>query len=80
MSILSWDDFEDDEPKQAAQKQQPAPVEPQKAIDTPMVSDARNEPSRVAAAQPARTNQSTTKHSTDSLARASAALDRKSVV
>jgi len=27
MSILSWDDFEDDEPKQAAPAQQPAPVE-----------------------------------------------------
>ena len=53
MSILSWDDFEDDEPKQTAQAQQSTPIEPQKAPNPQVVSDARNEPTRVAAAQPA---------------------------
>ena len=32
MSILSWDDFEDDSQKPAAPEQQPAPVEPQKRL------------------------------------------------
>jgi len=40
MSILSWDDFEDDSQKPAAPEQQPAPVEPQKATNSQMVSDA----------------------------------------
>jgi len=42
MSILSWDDFEDDSQKPAAPEQQPAPVEPQKATNSQMVSDAGN--------------------------------------
>ena len=75
MSILSWDDFEDDEAKQAAPEHQPAPVESQKATHSQMVSDAHNTSSDVATAQPVRANQRTAKHSTDSMARASAALE-----
>ena len=52
MSILSWDDFEDDEAKQAAPEHQPAPVESQKATHSQMVSDAHNTSSDVATAQP----------------------------
>ena len=37
MSILSWDDFEDDEQKQAAQAHQPAPVEQKKTTDSQVV-------------------------------------------
>ena len=51
MSILSWDDFEDDSQKPAAPEQQPAPVEPQKATNSQMVSDAGNASPDVAAAQ-----------------------------
>ena len=79
MSILSWDDFEDDEQKPTAQANQPAPVEPQKTAHSQMVSDAQHEPSSVATAQPARTYSAGTSNSTDSLAKASIALEQLDV-
>ena len=75
MSILSWDDFEDDSQKPAAPEHKSAPVEPQKATNSQVVSDERNEPSSVAAPQPARTAARTSTDSTDPLARASNALE-----
>jgi len=75
MSILSWDDFEDDSQKPAAPEHKSASIDPQKAVNTQMVSDAHNTSSDVATAQPATARQGGTKHSTDSLARASAALE-----
>lgn len=74
MSILSWDDFEDDAPKQTAQQHQSKTIEPQKTTDTPLVSDAEPSSPHVAATQSSGTSATGTEHSTDSLARASAAL------
>jgi Ribonucleotide reductase, beta subunit len=79
MSILSWDDFEDDSQKPAAPEQQPTPVEPKKTANPQMVSDASNTSSNVAAAQPAAAPRSAGSNSTDSLARASASLDQLDV-
>ena len=79
MSILSWDDFEDDEPKQAAQANQPAPVEPKKTTDSQVVSNAQHSSPNLAAAQPTRTNSSRATDPTDPLARASNALENLDV-
>ncbi|HAA05857.1 MAG TPA: ribonucleotide-diphosphate reductase subunit beta, partial [Acinetobacter schindleri] len=79
MSILSWDDFEDDSQKPAAQTQQPAPVEPQKASNSQVVPDASNTSSDVAATQPLRATQNRGSNPTDSLARASASLEQLDV-
>jgi len=79
MSILSWDDFEDDSQKPAAPEHKSAPVEPQKAHDTQMVSHAEQPQTTVAAAQPAAAPRSRTTDSTDPLARASNALDQLDV-
>ena len=79
MSILSWDDFEDDSQKPAAPEHKPAPVEPQKAYDTQMVSDAEQPQTPVAAAQPAAAPRGGATDSTDPLARASNALDQLDV-
>jgi ribonucleoside-diphosphate reductase beta chain len=51
MSILSWDDFEDDE-KNTAVAAKPTPVAPKKADPAPLVSAASSPASSVAAAQP----------------------------
>ncbi|MBR5556714.1 MAG: ribonucleotide-diphosphate reductase subunit beta, partial [Acinetobacter sp.] len=75
MSILSWDDFEDDSQKPAVPEHKSARIEPQKATDSQMVSDAHHTPSDVAAAQPATAPSKRTVYSTDSMARASAALE-----
>ena len=79
MSILSWDDFEDDSQKPAAPEHKPAPVEPQKAYDTQMVSDAEQPQTPVAATQPAAAPRSGATDSTDPLARASNALEQLDV-
>jgi ribonucleoside-diphosphate reductase beta chain len=55
MSILSWDDFEDDSQKPAAPEHKSAPVEPQKAANPQMVSAAEQPQKNVATAQPAST-------------------------
>ena len=74
MSILSWDDFEDDSQKPAAPEHKSAPVEPQKAPTAPLVSDAEPSSPRVANVQPAGTATSRSTDSTDSVARASESL------
>ena len=74
MSILSWDDFEDDSQKTAAPEHKSAPVEPQKAPTAPLVSDAEPSSPRVANVQPAGTATSRSTDSTDSVARASESL------
>ncbi|MCO8088494.1 ribonucleotide-diphosphate reductase subunit beta [Acinetobacter indicus] len=79
MSILSWDDFEDDSQKPAAPEHQPTPVEPQKAANPQVVPAAEQPQTHVAAAQPAATPRSGSANSTDSLARASASLEQLDV-
>ncbi|MPW45250.1 ribonucleotide-diphosphate reductase subunit beta [Acinetobacter guerrae] len=74
MSILSWDDFEDDSQKPAAPEHKSAPIEPQKTPATPLVSDAEPSSSRVANVQSTGTNSSRSTDSTNSLARASESL------
>ena len=75
MSILSWDDFEDDSQKPAAPEHKSAPVEPQKAADPQMVSAAEQPQKNVATAQSASTPRSRSTNSADPLARASNALE-----
>ncbi|KAK0343077.1 hypothetical protein LTR94_019663 [Friedmanniomyces endolithicus] len=75
MSILSWDDFEDDSQKPAAPEHKSAPVEPQKAANPQMVSAAEQPQKNVATAQPASTPRSRSTNSADPLARASNALE-----
>ncbi|GAA5008251.1 ribonucleotide-diphosphate reductase subunit beta [Acinetobacter puyangensis] len=76
MSILSWDDFDDDSQKSATKTAQPAPVAPQKAPVSQVVSDAQPTPQSVAATQ---SNQPSaagrTTDSTDPLVRASKSLE-----
>ena len=74
MSILSWDDFEDDTQKPTAPEHKSASLESQKTVDTQVVSDA--EPSSPRVADPQSTGASTVRSTnpTDSLARASEAL------
>ena len=74
MSILSWDDFEDDAPKQAPQANKSAPVEPEKKTDSQVVSDAQPSSQNLAAAQSVGTHSNRTTDSTDSLVRASESL------
>ena len=79
MSILSWDDFEDDSQKSAAPEQQPTPVQPQKAVDSQVVSHTEQPQTHVATAQPATTYRGAAADSTDPLARASHALNNLDV-
>lgn len=79
MSILSWDDFEDDEQKQAAQAHQPAPVEQKKTTDSQVVSDTKQSSQNVATTQSAGTYTARSTNPTDSLARASHALEKLDV-
>ncbi|MCH4248743.1 ribonucleotide-diphosphate reductase subunit beta [Acinetobacter populi] len=76
MSILSWDDFDDDSQKSATKTAQPAPVAPQKAPVPQVVSDAQPTPQSVAGTQ---SNQPSaagrTTDSTDPLVRASKSLE-----
>ncbi|KAA8734484.1 ribonucleotide-diphosphate reductase subunit beta [Acinetobacter qingfengensis] len=75
MSILSWDDFEDDKQKPSTQPQKSEPVQTQKASASQVVSHAESQTQNVGSAQP---NQPSTAgiatDSTDPLARASASL------
>lgn len=79
MSILSWDDFEDDSQKPAAPEHQSAPVEPKKTANPQVVSDAQQPQKSVATAQPAATPRSPSTNSADPLARASNALNHLDV-
>ena len=74
MSILSWDDFEDDSQKPVTPEPKSAPVQPQEAPDSQVVSDSQPSSPNVATAQPVGTSTSATTDSTDSLARASESL------
>ncbi len=74
MSILSWDDFEDDAPKQAPQAHKSAPVEPQKTSDSQVVSDAQPSSPNLAAAQSTGTFTSRSADTSDSLVRATESL------
>jgi ribonucleoside-diphosphate reductase beta chain len=74
MSILSWDDFEDDSQKPVTPEPKSAPVQPQEAPDSQVVSDSQPSSPNVANAQPVGTSTSATTDSTDSLARASESL------
>ncbi|MHA3050825.1 ribonucleotide-diphosphate reductase subunit beta [Acinetobacter sp. ANC 4641] len=80
MSILSWDDFEDDSQKQVTPEPKSAPVQPQEAPDSKMVSDSQPSSQNVANAQPTATHTSATADSADSLARASESLKNLDVV
>lgn len=79
MSILSWDDFEDDSQKPTAPEHKSAPIDTQKTVNTQVVSDSEQSSPRVAAAQPAGTSTVRSTDSADSLARASAALEHLDV-
>ena len=78
MSILSWDDFEDDSQNRLHLNSSLRPSS-RKTANPQMVSDASNTSSNVAAAQPAAAPRSAGSNSTDSLARASASLDQLDV-
>ena len=74
MSILSWDDFEDDSQKPTTPESKSAPVQPQEAPESQVVSDSQPSSPNVANAQPVGTSTSAATDSTDSLARASESL------
>ncbi len=79
MSILSWDDFEDDSQKPAVTESKPTPVESQKAPSTQMVSDAQQSSSSVAAPESPGTYSVRSANPADSLARASESLNNLDV-
>ncbi|MHA3082449.1 ribonucleotide-diphosphate reductase subunit beta [Acinetobacter sp. ANC 5383] len=74
MSILSWDDFEDDSQKPVTPEPKSAPVQPQETPNSQVVSDSQPSSPNVANAQPVGTSTSATTDSADSLARASESL------
>ena len=79
MSILSWDDFEDDSQKPAAPEHKSASLDSQKTVNTQVVSNAEQSSPSMAAAQPVGASANRATNPTDSLARASAALDHLDV-
>lgn len=56
MSILSWDDFEDDTQKPTAPEHKSASLDSQKTLNTQVVSDSEQPSPRVAVAQPTGTS------------------------
>lgn len=79
MSILSWDDFEDDTQKPTAPEHKSASLDSQKTVNTQVVSDSEQPSPRVAVAQPTGTSTIRSTNPTDSLARASQALENLDV-
>ncbi|MCL5768636.1 ribonucleotide-diphosphate reductase subunit beta [Acinetobacter sp. ANC5681] len=79
MSILSWDDFEDDTQKPTAHEHKSASLDSQKTVNTQVVSDSEQPSPRVAVAQPTGTSTIRSTNPTDSLARASQALENLDV-
>ena len=79
MSILSWDDFEDDSQKPAAPEHKSAPIQPEKTSASQNVSAAQSSSQSVAAPQSAGTHSVRSTNPTDSLARASEALEHLDV-
>ena len=79
MSILSWDDFEDDSQKPTTPEHKSASLDSQKTVNTQVVSNAEQSSPSMAAAQPVGASANRATNPTDSLARASAALDHLDV-
>ena len=79
MPILGWHDFEDDTQKPTAPEHKSASLESQKTVDTQVVPDAEPSSPRVAVAQPTGTSTIRSTNPTDSLARASEALEHLDV-
>lgn len=79
MSILSWDDFEDDSQKPAAPEHKSAPIQPEKTSDSQNVSAAQSSSQSVAAPQSAGTHSVRPTVASDTVARASAALEHLDV-
>lgn len=79
MSILSWDDFEDDSQKPTAPEHKSAPVQPEKASDSQNVSTAQPSSPSVAAPQSAGTHSVRPTVASDTVARAAQALEHLDV-
>jgi ribonucleoside-diphosphate reductase beta chain len=79
MSILSWDDFEDDSQKPTTPEHKSAPVQSEKASDSQNVSTAQPSSSSVAAPQSAGTHSVRPTVASDTVARAAQALEHLDV-
>ncbi|MCU4709897.1 ribonucleotide-diphosphate reductase subunit beta [Acinetobacter pittii] len=79
MSILSWDDFEDDSQKPAAPEHKSTPVQSEKASDSQNVSTAQPSSPSVAAPQSAGTHSVRPTVASDTVARAAQALEHLDV-
>ncbi len=79
MSILSWDDFEDDSQKPAAPEHKSAAIQPEKTPDSQNVSTAQPSSPSVAAPQSTGTHSVRPTVASDTMARASAALEHLDV-
>ncbi|KHN67178.1 ribonucleotide-diphosphate reductase subunit beta [Acinetobacter calcoaceticus] len=75
MSILSWDDFEDDSQKPAAPEHKSAPIQPEKTSASQNVSAAESSSQSLATSQPAGTHSVRPTVASDTVARAAAALE-----
>jgi len=75
MSILSWDDFEDDSQKPAAPELKSAPVNTEKTTHSQNVSSAESSSQSLATSQPAGTHSVRPTVASDTVARAAAALE-----
>lgn len=79
MSILSWDDFEDDSQKPTTPEHKSAPVQSEKASDSQNVSTAQPSSPSVAAPQSAGTHSVRPTVASDTVARAAQALEHLDV-
>ncbi|UGQ29216.1 ribonucleotide-diphosphate reductase subunit beta [Acinetobacter calcoaceticus] len=79
MSILSWDDFEDDSQKPAAPELKSAPVKSEKTTNSQNVSSAESSSQSLATSQSAGTHSVRPTVASDTVARASAALEHLDV-
>ncbi|NUG12626.1 ribonucleotide-diphosphate reductase subunit beta [Acinetobacter seifertii] len=79
MSILSWDDFEDDSQKPAAPEHKSAAIQPEKTPDSQNVSTAQPSSPSVAAPQSAGTHSVRPTVASDTVARAAQALEHLDV-
>ena len=79
MSILSWDDFEDDSQKPTTPEHKSAPVQSEKASDSQNVSTAQPSSSSVAAPQSAGTHSVRPTVASDTVAKAAQALEHLDV-
>ncbi len=79
MSILSWDDFEDDSQKPTTPEHKSTPVQSEKASDSQNVSTAQPSSPSVAAPQSAGTHSVRSTVASDTVARAAQALEHLDV-